>query len=259
MAIERGACPGFRPGRPPVEREGIYRVRRETRQPGEVSLVVGRGGHAAVGPLHPSACEGVRRGSQPHWRLRQQLRGTPRAAARYDRRLGESVGLRPRAQGIQSRRGGRGELSGDGSGSIGDAAAVPQHYRGRSGRVLTDSFRLSQISSLAHRARRRRHDRPDRSGGDDVRGVDEGGRANVIHANQGRGTRVRGRRCRASLCRTDTVVRAASRGATGRGRGGGCRARRRRRAPRGRRTARAAAAGTDRRVTSAISWTARCS
>ena len=157
MAIERGACPGFRPGRSPVEREGIYRVRRETRQPGEVSLVVGRGGHAAIGPLHPSACEGVRRGSQPHWRLRQQLRGTPRAAARYDRRLGKSVGLRPRAQGIQSRRGGRGELSGDGSGSIGDPAAVPQHYRGRSGRVLTDSFRLSQISAIAHHARRRRH------------------------------------------------------------------------------------------------------
>jgi dienelactone hydrolase len=67
VAIERGARPGFRPGLPPVEREGIYRVRRETRQPAEVSLVVGRGGHAAVGPLHPSACEGVRRRSQPHW------------------------------------------------------------------------------------------------------------------------------------------------------------------------------------------------
>ena len=35
---------------------------------------------------------------------------------------GESVGLRPGAQGIQSRRGGRGVLSADGSGSIGDAA-----------------------------------------------------------------------------------------------------------------------------------------
>ena len=65
--------------------------------------------------------------------------------------------------------------------------------------------------------------------GETIRGVDEGGRASVIHSNQGRGTRVRGRRCRASLCCTDTVVRAASRGATGRGRGG-CRARRRRRA-----------------------------
>ena len=115
---------------------------------------------------------------------------------------GESVGRRPGAQGIQSRRGGRGELSGDGSGSIGDAAADPQHYRGRSGRVLTDSFRLSQISSVAHRARRRRHGRPDRTWGDDARGVDEGGRARVVHSNQGRGTRVRGRRCRARLCRS---------------------------------------------------------
>ena len=50
-------------------------------------------------------------------------------------------------------------------------------------------------------------------GGDDVRGVDQGGRARVIHSNQRRGTRVRGRRSRRSrarLCRNDAVVRAAS-------------------------------------------------
>ena len=86
-------------------------------------------------------------------------------------------------------------------------------YRGRSGAVLTHSLRLAWLGSLAHRARRRRHGRPDRSGGDDVRGVDEGGRARVIHSNQRRGTRVRGRRSRRSrarLCRNDSVVRAAS-------------------------------------------------
>jgi hypothetical protein len=70
-----------------------------------------------------------------------------------------------------------------------------------------------RIGSLAHRARRRRRGRPDGPGGDDVRGVVEGGRARVVHSNQGRGTRVRGRRSRRSrarLCRNDAVVRAAS-------------------------------------------------
>jgi hypothetical protein len=56
--------------------------------------------------------------------------------------------------------------------------------------------------------------RPSRStGGDHVRGVVEGGRARVVHSNQGRGTRVRERRpsrSRARLCRNDAVVRTAS-------------------------------------------------
>jgi hypothetical protein len=57
--------------------------------------------------------------------------------------------------------------------------------------------------------------------------------------------------------RPGRAVDACAQGATGRGRRGGCRAIRRRRAPRGRRTARAAAAGTDRRVTSAMREGAR--
>ena len=99
---------------------------------------------------------------------------------------GESVGLRRRAQGIQSRRGGRGVLSAHGSLSMGEQAGVPGHGGvdgGRSGGVLTHSLRLARSCSLAHRARRRRHDRPDGRGGDDARGADEGGRARVVHSH----------------------------------------------------------------------------
>jgi hypothetical protein len=55
----------------PVHREGVHRLRRETRQLAEISHVGDRGGHAAVGPLHPSAREGVRCRSRPPWRVRR--------------------------------------------------------------------------------------------------------------------------------------------------------------------------------------------
>ena len=184
VAIERGAGPDFHPGLSPVEREGIHRIRRETRQQPEVSHVLDRGGHAAVGPLHPSAREGVRRRPQPHWRVWWQRRGAPRAAAWDDGRLRGSVGLRRGAQGIQSRRGGRGGLSAHGSRSMGGRSGSGLQADGcRSGGVLTHSLRLARLCSLAHRARRRRHGCPDGSRGDDARGADEGGRVRVIHSH----------------------------------------------------------------------------
>lgn len=103
-----------------------------------------------------------------------------------------------------------------GSLSMGDGAE-PTGIRGhkadgcRSGGVLTHSLRLARRCSLAHRAWRRRHPRPDRRGGDDARDADEGGRARVVHPHRRRGARVRRRRSRARQRRNGAMVRAASR------------------------------------------------
>jgi hypothetical protein len=74
-------------------------------------------------------------------------------------------------------------------------------------RCFTDHQFSALHTNVAHRARRRRHGRPDRPGRDDVRGADESRRARVVHSNQRRGTRVRGRRSRGSRARRNRTSR----------------------------------------------------
>ena len=79
-----------------------------------------------------------------------------------DGRLRRSVGLRPGAQGIQSCRGGRGELSADGSRSMGDAAAGLQDYR-RPKRRSSRPFASSRPARLPRSSCTATPTRPSRS------------------------------------------------------------------------------------------------
>ena len=175
-------------------------------------MSVDRGGHAAVGPLHPSARERVRRRSQPHWRVWWQRRRAARAAARDDSRLRGSVGLRRGAQGIQSRRGGRGVLSAHGSRSMGDASSRPFQLATEAEAAQYSPIRFvspgAAPSLIVHGDAD--HRRPDRRGGDDARGADESGRARVVHSHPGAGHGFEGPLTRARQCRNGAVVRAAS-------------------------------------------------
>jgi hypothetical protein len=99
---------------PPLNEKGftVFAVRHGSSPRYPMSAIVADMRRAV---LHPSARRRLRRRPQPHWRVWRQRRRAARAAARYDSRLRGSVGLRRGAQGIQSRRCGRGLLSAHGS------------------------------------------------------------------------------------------------------------------------------------------------